>query len=79
MTAKFRSLGLDQLGLEDRLALVDELWNSIAADTPASTHLPIFEAQRLELHRRAHDDDANPDDVVPWEQVKADALARWAR
>jgi putative addiction module component (TIGR02574 family) len=36
----------------------------------------LTEAQRRELQRRVAEDDACPDDVVPWEQVKAQALAR---
>ena len=36
----------------------------------------LTEAQRRELERRIADDDANPDDVVPWEQVKAQAISR---
>jgi putative addiction module component (TIGR02574 family) len=31
----------------------------------------LTEAQRRELERRVAEDDANPDDVVPWEQVLA--------
>jgi putative addiction module component (TIGR02574 family) len=39
----------------------------------------LTEAQRQELQRRIEDHEANPDDVVPWEQVKAEALARFRR
>ena len=39
----------------------------------------LTQAQRAELERRCDDDDANPDDAIPWEQVKAEALARWSR
>lgn len=39
----------------------------------------LTDAQRTELERRADDDDANPDAGVRWEQVKAEALARWDR
>jgi putative addiction module component (TIGR02574 family) len=66
-------LGIDQLPRDVRLALVQEIWDSIAAEAQV---LPLREAQRRELECRAVEDDANPDDVVPWEQVKADALAR---
>jgi len=59
-----------------RLELVQEIWDSIAAD---GSTLPLSEAQRRELERRAGEDDANPDDVVPWEEVKATALARLKR
>ena len=41
--------------------------------------LALTQAQQEELLRRLEDDDENPDDVVPWDQVKAEALARWKR
>jgi biotin synthase len=37
----------------------------------------LTEAQQSELERRLADHVANPDDVVPWEQVKAEARARF--
>jgi putative addiction module component (TIGR02574 family) len=36
----------------------------------------LTDAQRRELERRVAEDDASPDDVVPWEQVKAQAHSR---
>jgi putative addiction module component (TIGR02574 family) len=36
----------------------------------------LTDAQRRELERRIVEDDANPDDVVPWEQVKAQTLSQ---
>jgi putative addiction module component (TIGR02574 family) len=36
----------------------------------------ITDNQRQELERRVVEDDANPEDVVEWEQVKAQTLAR---
>jgi putative addiction module component (TIGR02574 family) len=68
-----QSLGIDQLPRDQRIALVQEIWDTIAAEP----HPPLLtEAQRLELERRVAEDDANPNEVVPWEQVKAQALAR---
>jgi putative addiction module component (TIGR02574 family) len=46
---------------------------SIAADSAA---VRLTDAQRAELQKRIEEDDANPDDVTPWEQVKASTLAR---
>ena len=73
MNASIKSLGIDRLGVEERLALVEEIWDSIAADSAA---VPLTEAQRAELLRRIEDDDAHPDDSIPWEQVKASTLSR---
>jgi putative addiction module component (TIGR02574 family) len=72
MNASITSLGIDRLPVEERLILVEEIWNSIAADSAA---VPLTDVQRAELQERIEEDDANPDDVTPWEQVKASTLA----
>lgn len=76
MAATLESLGIDRLSVAERIALVQQIWDSIALD---SERVTLTAAQRDELARRADDDDANPDDTVLWEQVKAEALARWGR
>lgn len=76
MSTTLETLGIDRLSTDEQLDLVQALWNSIAA---ARTTPTVSDALRQELHRRAADDDANPDDVVPWEQVKAEARARHGR
>jgi len=38
---------------------------------------PLSEAKKEELKRRLAEDDANPTDVIPWEQIEAEALARF--
>jgi putative addiction module component (TIGR02574 family) len=73
MAPTIQSLGIDRLSRDERIALVLEIWDTIAAE-PAPPLLT--EAQRQELQRRVAEDDASPDDVVPWEQVKAQTLAR---
>jgi putative addiction module component (TIGR02574 family) len=73
--ATLEELGIDRMSVADRLALVGRIWDSLA-DPVAELPTPT---QADELDRRAADDDAHPDDVVPWEQVKADALARFAK
>ncbi|MCY2989436.1 MAG: addiction module protein [Planctomycetota bacterium] len=74
MTSTMKALGIDRLSVEDRLALVHEIWDSIAVE-PRRAHLS--DAQRDELERRVAEHERHPQDVVPWEQVKADALARY--
>jgi putative addiction module component (TIGR02574 family) len=65
-----------QLSLEEQLQLVEALWDSIAERNAVP---PPTDAQRAELDRRLADDEANPDDVVSWSDVKASALARIGR
>ena len=73
MSVSMKDLGIDQLTMEDRIALVQEIWDSIAV-TPEE--IPFTEAQREELERRLAAHEASPGDVVPWDEVKAQALAR---
>ena len=77
MSALMKSLGLDRLTLDERIALAQELWTSIAAEAEPGSFLT--DAKRAELDRRIADLDANPDDVIPWEQIKAEALARFRK
>jgi putative addiction module component (TIGR02574 family) len=76
MAATLQALGIHLLTVDERIALVQQIWDSIAAD---ADRRPLTEPQRQELERRADDDDANPGDTVPWEHVKAEALRRWSR
>jgi putative addiction module component (TIGR02574 family) len=64
------------MSIEDRLALVQAIWDNIAASTERP---PIDDAMREELDRRWADHLANPTDVVPWEEAKAATLARIKR
>ena len=64
------------MDVDEKLALVEEIWASICADT---RNFPLTEEQRAELDRRVADDEAFPDDVMPWEEVKATIRARFGR
>lgn len=56
-----------RLDVEERLRIVQIIWDSIAA-TPAT--VPITPAERAEIDRRIAEDDADPEDVVSWQQAK---------
>lgn len=71
MQPTIHALGIDQMSREQRLALVQAIWDSIAAEVPPTL---LSEAQKQELRRRVAEDDANPDDVVRWEQVRKCSL-----
>lgn len=73
MTPTLQELGLDQLPAEDRLAVAEAIWDSVAREIEAS---PVPPAQLAELERRLADSIARPDAVTPWEVIKARALAR---
>ena len=56
------------LSVEDRILLVQAIWDSIAAD---QAYPELTEAQKRELDARIEDSDMNPDDTLTWEEVKA--------
>ena len=73
MGALLKSLGIDRLSVEERLTLVEDLWDSIAEENAATS---LTAAQTAELDRRLADYKANPDNIIPWEDVKASITAR---
>ncbi|HET9472919.1 MAG TPA: addiction module protein [Steroidobacteraceae bacterium] len=68
VSESLKKFGLDKLDVEQRLALIEEIWNSIDADE--SIALQLSDSQRAELRERLLEDDANPDDTVAWEEMK---------
>ena len=71
VTAK--SLGIDKLDVENRLALIGELWDSVSSDTEA---LPLSPEFKAELDRRVEEADANPGIGTDWYHAKAEAMGR---
>lgn len=61
------------LSVDERVHIVQEIWDSISA---APDDLELTEGQKKELSRRLAEHKANPDVVVSWEEVKAQALGR---
>jgi putative addiction module component (TIGR02574 family) len=68
-----QDLGIDRLDVVARLALAEEIWESVAREVEQS---PFAEPQRKEPERRLADRIARPDSVMPWDEIKARALAR---
>lgn len=60
---------LRQLPLAERLQLVEDLWDSIAVETPAPD-IPISPELAAELDRRLQDLDQGRERSLPWEQVR---------
>ncbi len=56
------------LSVEDRILLVQAIWDSIAAE---QAYPDLTEAQKRELDYRINDYDMNPDNILTWEEVKA--------
>lgn len=59
--------GLDQLSTSERLQLVQDLWDSIAAEPDS---VPVTEAQQQELERRLSAYREEKDAGASWAEVK---------
>ncbi|MBI2806993.1 MAG: addiction module protein [Planctomycetes bacterium] len=76
MSPTLEQLGIDRLSIEQRIALAQEILDSVVADQPTPC---LSDAKRQELKRRLAEHAANPHDVVPWEQIEAEAVARFGK
>jgi putative addiction module component (TIGR02574 family) len=64
---------INALSVDERIRLVEAVWDGIAAEQPTPQ---LTQPQKQELRRRFDGHQASPDDVVAWEDVKAQALVR---
>jgi putative addiction module component (TIGR02574 family) len=69
MGEKMQQLGIDKLGVDERLALLDEIWASVADETVA---VPVPALHEAELRQRIAAFEAEPDRGRPFEEVIAD-------
>jgi len=69
-------LGIDKLSTDDRLQLVEDIWNSLEAEQLP----PLTEIQLTELERRIANYEAHPKSASSWEFAKAELEAeKWVR
>ncbi len=59
--------------VEERLALIGEIWQSIEVERQP---LPLTDAHRAELDRRLAEHRAHPERAKTWEEVQAHIRAR---
>ena len=62
-----------QLPVEERLRLVQLIWDSVAAEASA---VPIGDAHRAVIDERLAEHDANPGDVATRDEIMAEARRR---
>jgi len=55
------------LSVKKRLELIEEIWDSIAADPTA---IPLSSLQRRELDRRKREHRSDPSAAKPWSEVR---------
>lgn len=68
-----RLTDIERLSLAERIQLVQDIWDSIAA---APEQLPVTEAQQQELDRRLDAYQKNPQGGVSWQEIKAKVMRR---
>ncbi|MDQ3816372.1 MAG: addiction module protein [Acidobacteriota bacterium] len=56
-----------QMSVAERIQLVEDIWDSLAA-SPES--IPVTDAQKAELDRRLQAHAQNPDEGIPWDELK---------
>lgn len=56
-----------KLSVAERIQLVEDLWDSIAADPKG---LPLTDAQKPELDHRLEEHEMDPDSAIHWEAVR---------
>ena len=76
MSPTLEELGIDRLSMAERIALAQEILDSVLAEMPVG---PLSEVKKQELERRLADETANPGDVITWEQVQAEAQERFRK
>jgi putative addiction module component (TIGR02574 family) len=68
--------GFDDMTVEDKIDYVQALWDRIAA-SPESVPVPDWHAKLID--ERLTDLEANPQDSVPWEEVRDELRAQLAQ
>lgn len=59
------------LDVQTRLALVQQLWDSIFKDAESGSELPISNDERRELDDRLREDDEHPEQAIPWQEARS--------
>lgn len=63
-----------ELSVAERIQLVEDLWDSVAAD-PES--IPVDASQTEEALRRLEAHRADPDSAIAWEEVRRELYERY--
>jgi putative addiction module component (TIGR02574 family) len=62
------AIEIDNLSAEERLALIESLWESLVQD---QSNIPVTEAQKRILDQRLDEIRAGDDAGIPWEEARA--------
>lgn len=67
MKQSLKTSEIKKLSIAERILIVEEIWDSIAAEQEA---IQVTEAQKAELDRRLTSCDAAPNAGKSWEEIK---------
>ncbi len=59
-------IDIEKLDIEQRLRLIERLWDSLSSDPQA---LPLTAEQEAELDRRLDEMESGDTEGIPWEEV----------
>ncbi|APR03753.1 addiction module protein [Thauera chlorobenzoica] len=76
MHRSIQELGIDRLSVADRIALAQEIWDSIADTVQRST--PSAD-EAVELDRRLAEDLNAPEVAIDWQQIRSAVQKRWSQ
>ncbi len=76
MGQALHALGIDSMSVEDRIALAQDIWDSVAAEAGL---LPPGPSEKAEIDRRLTEDDAAPDDTISWDAIRSESQSRWKK
>lgn len=76
MHRSIQELGIDRLSVADRIALAQDIWNSIAESVQGTAPSAV---EAAELDRRLAEDDSSPDAAIDWQQIRSAAQSKWSQ
>lgn len=62
------------LSVAERIQLAEDIWDSIAAESPESAALTPAQVQEVKTRLQEHNQD--PSTAVPWEHVRSELFKR---
>lgn len=68
MSSAMIAMGIDKLSVPERISLVQDIWDSIPDDEQP---VELSDGQKSTLLSRLAELDADPTNVLTWEQIKA--------
>ena len=76
MHRSLHELGIDKLSVADRIALAQDIWDSVAESVQ---HTAPSANEAAEIDRRLAEDDDTPEAAVDWQKVRSAAQNKWSR